>query len=468
MNVIYQVGRFTDYPVNFSINEGEKIFEKKSVLSSFVLRDFFQSQGTKAEAVLFYPVSIVFNMNFSKDKNLPLDIKEELNKTFENPADYLINPEQLIEKMADVYEKERDDFLILHSIGAYLSNIEINGKYSDIVLNVLADMIKRLFDKEVKAFYIDISSGLNFYISAMLEAARHFSVFANLFYWGERDKIPSIYIVFTDPIFNNKVEKYNIYKEKQNFLAFFNSPINKEETIKNFSFVKDGIYQEKEMRKKKGSLVKKLDSFTLLYSAIKNDIPLYVLSNLANFHSEEEITEEIKKLVDSIFERNKKFGYNSSLNVDKNSFNKALLSLALYKGIVSLLNRNGIKYSNDEGIEIEKLVEYFKKFYETFNLTGNYKVLNTEIENLKKILENKLDESKYNKWIPLWQLKEPYKSTEVDNRNFFAHSGLERNTVEFKKEKDKLFIRYNLENYALKKEKNTEYSIVEKWLRDNI
>ncbi|SES90781.1 CRISPR-associated CARF protein Csx1 [Anaerobranca gottschalkii] len=473
MNVIYQIARMEDSKKIFCISfeegdcEREK-FEKESSLSSFVVRDYFKdSKQENSEAVIFYPVSIVLNERLLK--NLKTNVKysnnteliNKLENVFEKPTEYLKNPKDVIKLFP--FEEEKDDYLVLSSFGTYLNNIEVKGSYSDIVLTILADMVTRYLHKDVTSFYIDISSGYNFYISALLEAARHFSVFATLYNWDNKEKIPKVYTVFTDPILGNNVSKYNVYVEQQHYLAFFNSPVNKEDVCQNdLKFIKDSIYTKKELRKNKNSLRTKLLKFSFLYSAIKNNLPLYIIDSFLECHKEEEIKEEIIDLMKFIIIEIENKGYECSPNLNKSAFVKSLLSLALYRGILTSLKNTFEKINianfKADGVDMEVIRNVFEEVYINFNMESNYKLLSSEINNLLKN-KSKIDDN--NQWVPLWKIIGEKSEGEIDQRNFFAHCGMERNVVDLKKSTDKIWIKYN--NYFSSRKGN-----IENWIKEKI
>ncbi|WPX08764.1 TM1812 family CRISPR-associated protein [Anaerocellum danielii] len=110
-----------------------------------------------------------------------------------------------------------------------------------IVLEILFDMMERYIDdkkeKDIDEIYLDISSGHNIYISAMIEASRHFAVLTKLMHWIHEERQPRIYLTFSDPITGRTAESYELHIQPQSYTAFFSSPINKKEACDhNFSF----------------------------------------------------------------------------------------------------------------------------------------------------------------------------------------------------------------------------------------
>lgn len=228
MKVIYQVGRLDDPKKStqeFCIKNflGEKVNESgRAELSSFVLRDFFRKRGDEAKTVIVYPASIVFN-KFLQNYIQPEELKNELLDIFTNPSSYFKNPYEFLDRIQ--LETSKDEKIIVHSLGEYLGwNFDAN--YDDIVLEILLDMIERYLNGELEELYLDISSGHNIYISAILEAARHFAVFSNLMEWMDVHKLPKIFLVFSDPIIGSSANNFEIHIQQQNFTAFFLRQLN--------------------------------------------------------------------------------------------------------------------------------------------------------------------------------------------------------------------------------------------------
>lgn len=471
MKVIYQVGRLDNpaqatkefYIKNF---HGEKVDENdKAELSSIVLRDFLRKRDNEAKTVIIYPVSIVFNSKLPEYIQ-PEDLKKELADIFKDPSNYLKNPHEFIDRIE--LEKCRDEKLIVHSLGEYLG-ISLDASYDDIVLEILFDMIERYLKDDLEELYLDISSGHNIYISAILEAARHFAVFSHLVNWIDDTKSPKIYITFSDPIIGSSAKSFEIHIQQQRFTAFFSSPIKRKEAADhNFSFLRN-IYPDpdngakgseaakikQQVREKRKRLREKIEMFCLLFSAIKNNVPLYLYYQ--HYHSVDEIKEEIFKLIDHA-KTQLCSNYQKSPSLNKRSYIDAILSLGFYIGIVNVLEKYNITmFCQDTGIDLELLKRNFFEIYSTFRVPTNYVMLSNEISNTQRVLEQ-IDD--IDSWTGLYKIidSEKPKSEPID-RNYFAHSGFERNITEIRTEGSKIFIRYA---------NDTNFNVINCWLKDRI
>jgi len=471
MKVIYQVGRLDNpaiatkkfYIKNFN---GEIVEEKgESELSSIVLRDFLRKRGCEAKIVVIYPVSIVLNSRLLEYIQ-PANLKEELSAIFKEPSEYLKNPDEFIDKID--LERCRDEKLIVHSLGEYLGT-SLDASYDDIVLEILFDMIERYLKGELEDLYLDISSGHNIYISAILEAARHFAVFSNLMNWLDESKVPKIYLTFSDPIIGSSAKHFEIHVQQQRFTAFFSSPIKRKEAAEyNFSFLRN-IYPDpnngargseaaklkQQVREKRKKLREKIEMFCLLFSAIKNNVPLYLYYQ--HYHSVDEIKEEIFKLIEHA-KGQLCSDYQKSPNLNKKAYIDAILSLGFYIGIVNVLEKHNITmFCQDTGIDLELLKRNYFEIYSTFRVPTNYVMLSNEISNTQKVLKQMDDISS---WTGLYKIIDPGKPAhEPIDRNYFAHSGFERNITEIRTEGNTIFIRYAF---------NTNFNVINCWLKDRI
>lgn len=472
MKIIYQVGRLDDpkratqefYIKNFL---GEEVNESsKSELSSFVLRDFFRKRGYEAKTVIIYPASIVFN-KFLQNYIQPEELKNELLDIFTHPSSYFKNPYEFIDKIQ--LETSKDEKIVVHSLGEYLG-LSFDARYDDIVLEILLDMIERYLNGELEELYLDISSGHNIYISAILEAARHFAVFTNLMEWMDENKLPKIFLVFSDPIIGSSANSFEVHIQQQRFTAFFSSPVKRKEAAEfNFSFLRN-IYPDPEnngakgqeaaklkqqAREKRKKLREKIEMFCLLFSAIKNNVPLYLYYQ--HYHSVDEIKDEILRLIKNAKEKLYD-NYQKSPNLNKRAYIDAILSLGFYIGIVSVLEKYNITmFCQDTGIDLDLIKRNFFEIYTTFRLPTNYVMLSNEISNIQKVFEQMDD---IDSWTGLYKIIDPQKLPgEPIDRNYFAHSGFERNVTEVRTEGKTVFVRYAF---------NTNFNVINCWLKDRI
>ncbi|ODA43497.1 CRISPR-associated protein Csx1 [Thermodesulfovibrio sp. N1] len=434
---MYQIGRLDRGVVNnekvrFSIEK--KFFE--SELSSFALKEHL---GDKAKCVLIYPVSLPFNKGLLIDTTETDEFKKRLKSANENPVEYFKNPKKFFK--AHPHTKIANDFIVIHSIGEFEKQV-FEGSFDDIVLEIFIDLVERYFKDGIKELYIDISSGLNIYISALLEAVRHFSIFQKLGSW--QDSL-SVKLVFSEPIIGSSKSNYTIFKDYElKFKVFFSSPITKAD-LENFNLSRNIAKEDRTLKNKIQEMLKK---FALSYSAIKNNTPLVVYS--FEFHKEDDIKDLILQIVEDL--KNKLYSdWQKSPQVEKNEYLKVFLALSFYMGIMRILKENSVQYK--DCVSLAEIENNFSSIYQQFEMPLNEQLLKHEISNLtrpdKETRQTIIDKAKEE-----WQSLSEFLPGEgiFHSRNFIAHAGFERTVTEVKKLENKIYLRYK--NDSLEKIKD--------------
>ena len=431
MIYLYQIGRLDkdvikSQKLNFLIDKN--FFE--SELSSFALKNYFKDN---VKCILIYPVSLPFNKRLISDSNETNEFREILKNAIENPVDYFKNPREFLKDHP--HTKYADDFIVIHSIGEFEKQI-FEGTFDDIVLEIFIDLVERFFKEGMKELYIDISSGLNIYVSALIEAVRHFSIFQNIGSWKEP---LSVKLIFSEPIIGSSKSNFKIFKDYElKFKVFFSSPITHAD-VKNFELSRKIAKQDRTLKNK---IQEMLEKFALSYSAIKNNTTLVVYS--FKFHEEQEIKDLILQVVANL--KDKFYSdWQKSPNFEKNDYLKLFLSLSFYIGIIKILKENSVNYS--DCVCLDEIKEKFSSIYQQFELNLNEQLLKHEISNLtrpdKKTGETIIDKAKEE-----WQSLSEFIPGEGDfqPRNFIAHAGFERTVTEVKKINNKLYLRYKTDS----------------------
>jgi len=443
MKFIYQIGRF-DRNYNQDLNFIYKKTLYPSPLSSISLKRYFNNNAT---LVLIYPVSIVYNENALqslKDDPFAININA-------NISDYLAYPKMILKHHP---HNVGNEFLVVHSLGEYTVKklnvkVDLEASYDDIVLEILLDMIERYLEKknEKNEFYVDISSGHNIYVAALLEAVKHFSVFSQLMNWQNKDLRPNIYITFSDPILGSSATQYQIYIQPIEFKALFSSPVKKDDIdLGSGCRLSYRYFKDKEEIKKK--LDEILNQFGIVFSAIKNNSPLALYHY--GCHDLKEIIDILKRIIEDIEDKLSK-DWKHSPNLSKDSYLKIILSLGFYAGIAEVLESNKIQKYGEEGVALNEIKEKFgsagNSIYEIFNLHTHVSLSGYEIHNLQhgKGQENKtLIERACETWEKLGKyLLYEDETSDFNERNFLAHVGFERTVTEVRKMSDKLYVRYS-------------------------
>ncbi|NYE58834.1 CRISPR-associated CARF protein Csx1 [Carboxydothermus ferrireducens] len=443
MNLIYQIGRLDRGCLNLvKFKKDCEIFEAS--LSSLALKKYLENQGEKTQLVIIYPISLPLNKTLL-GAEFPLELKEAINQCINNPQVYLNNPEEFF-KLLNSFQG-REEFIIIHSLGSYLG-IDFQSSFDDIVLEIFIDMINRYLSLGFKNLYVDISSGHNIYVTALLEALRHFHTWVNLRNWANDSKLPEIFVSFSDPILGNtEAQVFNLYWEEIKYKTFFSSPLSSEDAKGNFAQILTNLFGDN--RQQKREVRPLLESFSLIFSAIKNNVPLILYKY--GYHD----SKVIKKVFCSVLNHTYQTlyrNYKDSPILSKSSYTKTILALGFYWGISEILKILRVhKDENNDGVKIDEIKEKFEKVYEIFGLVINKQFLGTELSNSSKKINEALDDPDLSpeiknkilseEWVSLIDIHKGRKAGNPDPRNFFAHAGMEGNVTEARKQGSQIFVR---------------------------
>ncbi|MEO0241411.1 MAG: CRISPR-associated CARF protein Csx1 [candidate division WOR-3 bacterium] len=451
--LIYQIGRLENITEKLEFKIEERQFS--TYLSGLALKEYFQDKNTKY--IILYPVSLLLNFSaFNKLKDISEEIykfKKEGLKLFEsseNRETFLKDPSKLYSLHPHSFLA--DDFVVIHSIGEY-KGISFSCSFEHLVFDIFTDLFMRYIEDPYDELYLDISSGHNIYVSALLEAGRLFLTLQRL-----QDlcceKLLKVFLIFSEPILPQKKGIYRIYKEHElktkSFFFILEKP--KQASFENAyaEFSKkicDLLSTDREFKRK---LNRYLTNAYFFYSALKNNTPLVLYS--WEYDELENVTDFLKEftniLKDRLFENYKHTSINDFSDIKKVYFN-----LMLYLGMIKLFKKFGITKKDEVNLAEIKRVFTLEdnNIYKFIDLTTNVTYLEHEINynfehKLKDyIIKNKEDRETIEKLYSYRLLAEyipgERKSDHIDRRNFLAHCGFERLSVEIKlkDESNKLF-----------------------------
>ncbi len=459
--LIYQIGRLDpNFLDNLKFSIDSNYYETS--LTSFAIKQYYKEKSFHSEIILLYPQSLVFNRVLINKENFknkcPENFWKALKNAWDNTEEYLKNPHPVFQEHP--HTKQADDFLVIYSLGEYETSekpYRFKVQYEDIVLMILVDMIERYLadPQSIKKIIVDISSGHNPYINALLEAIRHLDVWAKLYNICEMET-PKMEVAFSDPIIGTTRESpFNIYLEKTEIRTFFASPI-KYGDIENNTLAIRLFPQDRQRRR----IIKAVfENFAILFSAVKNGIPLAVYH--FGYDDEEQILQKFKEFIQAIKEN---FIFPDSPNLNKDDYIKTLLVFGFYLGLIKLMKKNDIS-KNSSGVSIEEMKHKFSEIYEFIKTYKNLDLFLNET-----ILKNEIDiiqkKTRYEKdfiFKPLSLVLYPdvsYSGSNILERNFFAHAGFEINITMCKKEKGKVYLKYDFNN--------NEENMIKNWLKKNI
>ncbi|MFO7153236.1 MAG: CRISPR-associated CARF protein Csx1 [Bacillota bacterium] len=454
-SLIYQIGRFDrGLTKEYDFEKDGKSIKKR--LSSFALKELLEEEGEDSRVVLIYPVSLPLNRGVDKEelKNNSIEIE----RLWENPSEYLNNPREFFSRLP--FYREADDFFIIHSIGTY-SGVTFEGEFSDIVFEIAMDMIERYLKNPVEKIYVDVSTGFNIYVSALLEAVRLFSTWAALRSWLPEEGRPEIWLSFSDPILGGGATKYPLHLERVSFKSFFSSPLSKND-VTGERFYKEVYRGDKE---KRARLKKLFENFAVVFTAINRNAPLAVYH--LGFDDANIIRETFEVLLDDM--KNLLYeSYLKSPGLNRGAYQKAILTLGFYEGIVKVLDKYGVKvYESEIGSDLEEIKNTFGEIYELFGLDLNRVFLGNEIGSTWIKIKSKAEDC--SNWQPFALIHGSGQRIGPPNkRNYFAHSGLEAYITQFRKESNRIFVRYTEKYWVSSGDEKDTSELLKKWFKEEL
>ncbi len=445
--IILQIGRLDkniEQDIKFKFHDKNY----KHPLSSLALSEHFSNERNNEneyaiKVILLYPVSLPLNEQFkttiqssNNNYNILFQKLSHIVQCEDKKKEYLNNPETLYSIHPHVLSD--NSFIVLHSLGNYLE-IDLKTTLHDVVLNIWAFLIKEYLCHQINEIYIDISSGLNFYITALMEALRYFLVWAKLYNIGNNNIVKG-YISYTDPILGRSEQTINIYTYEVIYKAFFTSPFGYQDlNVLAKNVIEKGLDFD---RKTKANVKQHLESFLTIFSCFENAAPLFLYMN--DFQNTNDIEDTIKIITNAILSQYKNNWY-SSPGFDFNNFSKVLNALAFFNGLKKIMENI---YKNNQGYATLDCLEKFCEVLRKLKLQPQANILHSELYNNFKHSDfdkKYTEQNTLNDWIYLCKLLQ-YEQTCIQNlneRNFFAHAGFERTVTMVKKENEDILIKYD-------------------------
>ncbi|MCX7990226.1 MAG: hypothetical protein N2648_06290 [Aquificaceae bacterium] len=337
----------------------------------------------------------------------------------------------------------------LPSIGTIPHNdtkYSFNGNYQYVKFWIFLKLLEIYLEGRYGVFYCDISQGLNVYTHAFKEAFESLLLFDRLRNMG-RDGI-KVYMLYSDPIIHG-VENPRLYDDVElKVKAWFDSPIGR--PIE--AFARKHLLETE--------IERVLENYYRTYRAIRYNAPGVVLT--FGYDGKERIEEVTKKFLKTYTEKydpgefqKSKTEYNYPLPEEPEEKINIFLALALYYNMAVVFEEKEISQKRE--FTLEDLKRFFE-VYQHYGLSVNKELLGRDIERLKDIESHKklLVSSEW--WLLgelINQSFSPRKAQELANdqsarRNFFAHSGMENNSVCVRKDEEgKLVFKYREEFYSI-------------------
>ncbi len=409
MRLIYQVaGRLPGGSEDYSVIDyrvGDKVLRDFRI-SSDALRSM---EPDDSRVVILFPISLLYREFDVVEKWGHLqDLEEEFASRF------------------DEYMKGPFDSFVIQSMGKY-GDVEFRSDYDLIVLRIMSRMIRDYLEYNPDEVVVDVSTGLNVNVSALLEAFRYFLIWVKLYTYGEEDSV-HFYRAFSELVMEGYDGRtYRIHIKGTGAKAFFLSPLN----VPDLKDLPAGIN------------VSLLRRFLLVFTSLYRNAPLYIYH--AGFDEPSLLLDEIKSVVGRVLNDTGTYSVGEGIvefpvPFDRRKMTNVLLSLALYRRISGILEEYlgedyGDRYRK-RGISMRELREVFVEgIYQRFYLEMNAYLLSNELENIREAVErNRRVRALYSRTFhPLSpaftgdlsrdQCGADYRPIA---RNFLAHAGFER------------------------------------------
>ncbi|MEM0203846.1 MAG: TM1812 family CRISPR-associated protein [Archaeoglobaceae archaeon] len=381
------------HEIEYEIEEGD--FRYKTFISSDALRRFFESKGISETVFLFAPQSIVEKCGGLK----------ELEKA--------------------IKDRGFEDFELVEfpSIGEYRfgdKSVRYKMRFEDVVVSMFLELLKR----KPESVIVDVSTGQNVYVFALIEATRRYATYKNLEKILQKGEF-KIRIATHQPVVKG-VERVKVEFSEIPPRAFFSL----EEEVRIDKLFRDAetkaIEKATEIYKKyssqKSDFKKMHDETKIAFNSVQYSVPL-AFYELLKFDVD---VEEIEK---SILEMVKEFLKNE-ISMSLKEVSNVFFSIAIFRSFREFKSQ----LSEPCVSEIEKK---FSRIYENLKLNVNQIFLRRELENIKemgvKVSEN---------WTTLKGLYGSEGSADR-KRNFFAHCGFLKEYTKVMKRNDEIYIKWD-------------------------
>lgn len=439
--LIVQFGRLDPYyrdQIEFSF-EGEK---GKADLTSCFLVETPAFNG--AERLIIFPSSIIL-----QDRLLTVNdaFVERIAET--DISNYFNSPETLLKFHPQVQGAK---LLVVSSKGTYTFKgipYHFNASLDLITIQIYLHLATYFSSDSLQEVYIDISSGLNLHIAAMMNALYRFLPFIKFkrFLFIDNEKVTS-FILSADPILGKPTTTINIQKSPFRAKAFNTFPYKNHQQI---CALIGKVFQNEAYRKDVESLITK--DYFLLHGALIYGAPLTLM--LADATVLRRLFVEVG--ADKILCRLKEFFTGDDFDDSKST------SFDIYAFTFAVQIAQAIYFHFKEAIEIKEIAFEIKKKQENRHsisssiIDHTFDILQKEYgqplpdykgELIKFVDEIKMRQETIVEFMSFASLAAKYNSAYKNNpnfnpRNFLAHGGLENNITEIKVIDDKVLVRYN-------------------------
>ena len=335
-----------------------------------------------------------------------------------------------------------DTQLVIPSIGKYNGKV-YGGNYDQIVATIFSGLVMeylRLGNSEkLTEVIVEISRGQNIYVSALIDALRNFIVFLSLTDLRKNYKRDfSAVLAFAEPVVGDPEQEIRIFDSEFSWSTFFTLPI--ESASKNIllnklpRFFRD-FSDENEFRKM-------IQLSIILFCCIEKGVilPLFYV----NLPSSKEFKIWIERLAEGMLRKIEENQFEEIRKFDARLFIRVIQSFALSSGILTLIESKNIALRTDEeGYVSLNILELFVDILKEIGEDVASRFLNREINELKTLqaTEKPTRLSELRKGGEKEQNSVYSRFSDIE-RNFFAHAGFEKSSVEIINKDGEIKVRF--------------------------
>ncbi|MFG1391040.1 hypothetical protein [Acidiplasma aeolicum] len=335
------------------------------------------------------------------------------------------NTDEFVKKLSGYGIKSCEyEIVTMPSFGIY-NNKNYDYYPQEIMFFIFLDMIKRIKIDDI--LFLDVSTGLNEYVNSLIDAASNIAVSLWLSNIDDNRSL-KLYKIISEPVYSSINQESTVFAQELNRKIFFLTPYNKNKVFKIGPLMEMDNKDKKDFElqfKYKKYYGKLMENTIMIYNAIQGNVLSYLYEAKDDLFSDEIIqclNESVNEIINvfSDFLNNKAPGKRDKKIKNVNDIISFILSLRLYSGFVKLLTD---KIKNNKCVTID-----------------NYLTLGEYIYNNKKIglyqnlmfLKRDIHGYKDGKNPDLKNTGNKINATGNMERNFFAHSGIDINSVEVK------------------------------------
>lgn len=280
----------------------------------------------------------------------------------------------------------------MQSVGDYM-NLSFKNHMDNMVAHLLKELVQLVSTEKYQEVIFVTSTGLNIYVTALLEVARILLAYLKLRGVTAKDyKIPQFEVCTHAPIMGEQLAEVPVYTYPFDVRAFFDFPFRKGPgDFKPQSLLKETSLQESVYRRlgERRELNAAIHQAYRAFNAVRFNVPLAFFDNrLVELDKDpgellrgllgllDYIEQELKNV--ELFEGAKVVVSRPKLN--RAMFANALLTLALYASLKEF--RNGLR---DVKPTIEVLRSTFGELYERLGLPLNWRFLDRDLRTIEQI-----------------------------------------------------------------------------------